>query len=84
MEALLVLALGVAAAWLSRRLGWPMPVGQVLLGVVLGVAVLGWVETDARLQLLGRVGVVLLLGMAGVELGLGKLKAAGWPAFRVA
>ena len=53
----------------------PVPVGQVLLGVLLGSAVLGWAEADARLR---------LLGMAGIELGLGNLKAAGWPAFWVA
>lgn len=84
MEALLVLTLGMAVAWFSRRLGLPGPVAQVLLGVVLGGAVLGWVEPDAGLQLLGEVGVVLLLGMAGIELGLGNLRAAGWPAVWVA
>lgn len=34
MDALLVLALGLAAAWLSRRMRWPAPVAQMLLGVV--------------------------------------------------
>lgn len=84
VDSLLVLVLGVAVAWGCRRIRVPAPVGQVLLGVVLGGAVLGLVEPNARLQLLGQVGVVLLLGMAGLELGLGSLKAAGWAGFWVA
>ncbi len=81
---LLVLGLGGAAGWLARRAGLPAPVGQVLLGVVLGEAALGWVVPHPAVHWLGQVGVVLLLGMAGLELGLDNLKSAGWPAFWVA
>ncbi|MEA3274089.1 MAG: cation:proton antiporter [Pseudomonadota bacterium] len=81
---LLVLTLGVTAGWMSRRVGLPAAVGQVALGAVLGPAVLGWVAPDEALRLLAEIGVVLLLGMAGLHIGLERLVAAGWPAWWVA
>lgn len=83
-EILLVLTLGVAAGWLGRRVGLPAAVGQVVLGAVLGPAVLGWVSPDEALRLLAEIGVVLLLGMAGLHIGLERLVAAGQSAWWVA
>ena len=84
LEILLVLILGVAAGWLGRRVGLPAAVGQVALGAVLGPAVLGWVSPDDALRLLAEIGVVLLLGMAGLHIGLERLVAAGRSAWWVA
>ena len=75
---LLILLLGAAAGWLSRRVGLPAAVGQVALGAILGPAVLGWIAADDALRLLAEIGVVLLLGMAGLHIGLDRLMAAGW------
>ena len=80
----LVLTLGIAAGWLSRHLGLPAAVGQVALGALLGPATLGWVAPDAILRLLAEVGVILLLGMAGLHIGLDRLMAAGSAAWGVA
>ena len=71
-------------SWLSQRLGFPNAVAQVLLGVLLGTAVLGWVPHSTVLHHFGEVGVVLLLGVAAVELGTGRLTAAGSSGFFVA
>lgn len=81
---LLILLLGAAAGWLSRRVGLPAAVGQVALGAILGPAVLGWIAADDALRLLAEIGVVLLLGMAGLHIGLDRLMAAGWAACWVA
>lgn len=81
---LLVLVLGAAVSGLSRWLNFPNAVAQVILVVLLGSAVLGWVEHSATLHTLGEVGVVLLLGVAGLELGIDRLKAAGWAGMVVA
>lgn len=74
----LVGVLGAALGWISLRLSFPNAVGQVVLGVILGSAVLGWVSHSPLLHWFGEIGVVLLLGVAGIELGFDRLKAAGW------
>ncbi len=83
-DILLVLVLGGAVGWLSQRLNFPNAVAQVVLGVLIGTAVLGWVPHSGVLHAFGEVGVVLLLGVAGLELGIDRLKAAGWAGAGVA
>lgn len=83
-DIMLVLALGSGIGWMSQRFKFPNAVAQVLLGVLLGTAVLGWVEHSETLHLLGEIGVVLLLGAAGLEIGINRLKTAGWAGVAVA
>ena len=80
----IVLALGGVLGWLSQRLNFPNAVAQVVLGVILGAAFLGWVVHGDLLHVLGEIGVVLLLGVAGLELGIERLKAAGLAGVAVA
>ncbi len=84
VDFLLVLFLGTGVAWLSGRLRLPAAVGQVLLGLVIGPPLLGWIASNSGLQTLSDLGVVLLLGMAGLHLGLGRLARAGWTGLWVA
>ncbi len=81
---LLVLLLGTAIGYLSQRFTFPNAVAQVLLGVLLGSAVFGWVEHSRILHLLGEIGVLVLLGVAGLELSINRLKFAGWAGAAVA
>ncbi len=81
---ILILLFGVSAAWLAERFGQPTAVAQVLVGLIIGPPLLGWIEPGEELQLLGQLGVLLLLGMAGMQLGLGQLAREGWTGFRVA
>lgn len=83
-DVLLVLVLGSALGWLSQRFNLPNAVAQVVLGVLLGTAVLGWVPHSPALHTVGEIGVVLLLGVAGLELGFDRLRAAGWAGAAVA
>ncbi len=83
-DILMILLLGGSLSWLSQRLGFPNAVAQVLLGVLLGTAVLGWVPHSQTLHYFGEVGVVLLLGVAAVELGTKRLTSAGSTGFFVA
>lgn len=83
-DILLVLLLGGVSAWLSQRFRLPNAVLQVLLGVVLGAAVLGWVPHSPLLHVFGEIGVLLLLGTAGLALGIRRLQAAGWAGVAVA
>lgn len=76
-DTLVVLVLGGGLSWLSQRLRFPNAVAQVLFGVLLGTAVLGWISHTPMLHAVGEVGVVMLLGVAGLELGLDRLTKAG-------
>lgn len=83
-DVLLVLLAGGALSWLSRHLSFPNAVAQVLLGVALGSAVLGWVTPVPALGVLGEIAVVLLLGVAGIEIGFEHLRKAGGAGVTVA
>lgn len=83
-DIILILLLGIGLNWVSPRVSIPAAAMQVLLGVVIGPGLLGWVLPDDRMRLLGEVGVVLLLGTAGLHLGLGPLARAGWAGLWVA
>ncbi|HID81518.1 MAG TPA: cation:proton antiporter [Chromatiales bacterium] len=81
---LLILLLGVSVGWLASRIGQPAAVAQVLLGLVIGPPLLGWVDTGEALELIGQLGVVLLLGMAGMHIGSRHLAKHGLTALWVA
>ena len=66
-----------AAAQLSHRFGLPAVFGELLLGLVLGPSLLGWLAPSETLQLLADIGVILLMFMAGLETDMVAMKAAG-------
>jgi len=84
LDVAVVLVLGGVLNGLCRHWQFPSAVAQVLLGVLLGGAVLGVVVHTPVLHDIGQVGVVLLLGLAGLELGMDRLAAAGWSGVMVA
>ncbi|TAK94420.1 MAG: sodium:proton antiporter, partial [Verrucomicrobia bacterium] len=80
----------IAAAWifgrLAKRIRQPLSVGEILAGIVLGPSVLGLIwpaewpalfpkETQQSLQLLGKLGILLLLFQVGMEFDYGHLRA---------
>lgn len=80
----------VFAAWLfgrlARRVGQPLAVGEILAGIVLGPSLLGtlWPAADSllfqpgtqqSLQLLGKLGLILLLFQVGMEFDYGHLRS---------
>ncbi|PES21005.1 sodium:proton antiporter [Bacillus anthracis] len=60
---------------LSVRLGQPSVLGKLIVGIVIGPAVLGWIENSELLTQLSNVGVILLMFMAGLETDLDELNA---------
>jgi Kef-type K+ transport system membrane component KefB/Trk K+ transport system NAD-binding subunit len=50
-----------------RPLGLPTIMGELIVGVVLGPAVLGWIQPGELLQLLAEIGIFFLMFHAGVE-----------------
>lgn len=60
---------------LSVRLGQPSVLGKLIVGIVIGPAILGWIENSELLTQLSNVGVILLMFMAGLETDLDELNA---------
>lgn len=56
-----------AAAVILRRLGWPTVMGELVMGVILGPAVLGWVEPSEVIEVLAGMGIFFLMLHTGVE-----------------
>jgi Kef-type K+ transport system membrane component KefB len=60
-----------------KRLGQPTIVGEILAGLIVGPAVLGWVELTETLEVFAELGVVFLLFWVGLETRIGELRAVG-------
>jgi Kef-type K+ transport system membrane component KefB len=74
---LIVVAAGFAAPLalgLVPRVRLPAVVLEILIGIVIGPAVLGWVEVDEPVEVMALVGLALLLFLAGLEIDLSALR----------
>jgi Kef-type K+ transport system membrane component KefB len=74
---LIVVVAGFAAPFalgLVPKLRLPAVVLEIVLGIVLGPAVLGWVEIDEPVEVLSLVGLAFLLFLAGLEIDLHALR----------
>lgn len=68
---------------LFKRIGQPPVIGEILAGVVVGPALLGWYRVGAETTLFAEIGVVLLLFQVGVETRLVDLVRVGPTALAV-
>jgi Kef-type K+ transport system membrane component KefB/Trk K+ transport system NAD-binding subunit len=61
----------LSAVWLVavtlRPLGLPTIMGELIVGVLLGPAVFGWIQPNELIQLLAEIGIFFLMFHAGVE-----------------
>ena len=74
---LIVVAAGFAAPLLLGLvpgLRLPSVVLEIVLGILIGPAVLGWVEVDEPVEVLALVGLAFLLFLAGLEIDLAALR----------
>ncbi len=59
---------------LFPKIRLPSAVLEIVVGIVIGPAVLGWVERDLPIQILALVGLAFLLFLGGLEIDLHRLR----------
>ena len=85
MEELNILNLLIilVAAWLggsaSKKLGYPAILGELVIGIILGPALVGLLDTSEMLAVLAEVGIILLMVYIGIEINFRDLGKASWP-----
>ena len=86
----IILVAAKLAGDLATRLGQPAVLGELLVGVLLGTLPLAGftgleqLKSDASLDMLARIGVLLLLFEVGLESTVGQMLKVGWSALLVA
>lgn len=81
---MLILLFTKLAGHLSVKLGQPAVLGKLISGIVLGPAVLGWVQDSDFIHYMSEIGVLLLMFIAGMETDLAQLRRNWKSAFAVA
>lgn len=71
----LVLAGSVIFGAIAEKIGLPKMIGEMFVGIVLGPALLGWIQPHAWLAIFSEMGVMLLMFLAGLETDFHKLRA---------
>ncbi|MEK5184711.1 cation:proton antiporter [Solibacillus sp. FSL W7-1324] len=70
LQIMLVLFATKLAGHLAARLGQPSVLGKIIVGIILGPALLGWVHDTELLTVFSQIGVLLLMFLAGLETDL--------------
>lgn len=76
-ELMIILVATKLAGDLAARLGQPSVLGKLLIGLILGPSVLGWIENTEVLSEISQIGVILLMFIAGLETDLKEFKRSG-------
>ena len=78
-DLILILAAGLVAAVVCRRLNVSVLLGYLVIGTILGDGALGWVRDDShQIAHVAEVGVFLLLCSIGVEFSIDDVRRLGW------
>jgi Kef-type K+ transport system membrane component KefB len=77
LQVFVIFAAAKAAGEVFVRLRLPAIVGELLVGILLGPHVLGWIHVDRATDVLAQLGIVVLLFTAGLETRVGDLVRVG-------
>ncbi len=72
------------AGWIFQHLRFPVVIGQLLVGIIAGPSVLGWVHPSEMLDIFSTIGAILLMFIAGLETDMKQMRAVGGAAFTAA
>lgn len=78
LSLLLVLGAAMIGGAVARRIGYPSILGELVAGIVFGPPLLGWIESDEALAVLGEFGVLLMMLYIGMHIDLNDLRRASW------
>jgi Kef-type K+ transport system membrane component KefB len=73
----LILLVAAVAGYLAHLARQPVLVAYILVGILLGPAVFGFVADDAVIEGLAKVGIAILLFLVGLKLDIGLIKSTG-------
>ncbi|WP_462413624.1 cation:proton antiporter [Neobacillus sp. Marseille-QA0830] len=77
LQLAIILVAAKLAGHLSVRFGQPSVLGELIVGVLLGPSVLGFIHESDTLSAFSQIGVILLMFMAGLETDLDEFKRSG-------
>jgi Kef-type K+ transport system membrane component KefB len=83
-ELAILLAAAFAGGLLVRRLGYPMALGELLIGIVIGPFAFGFVRQTEMVSMFAELGAIILLFYIGLETEMGMLKKYFLPSIMVA
>ncbi|MCA9563862.1 MAG: cation:proton antiporter [Myxococcales bacterium] len=78
LNVLSVVLAAYAGGLLARKAGYPMVLGEILAGIVLGPPLLGLLAPDEGVLLLGQLGILFMMLYIGMELEPEELRKASW------
>jgi Kef-type K+ transport system membrane component KefB len=67
LEVMILLAAAMLGIVLAKRLGQSAIVGEILIGVLIGPTLLGWVHYDEPVKVLAELGAIFMLFTIGLE-----------------
>lgn len=73
-DLVLILICTAVASHYCKRFNVPAVIGELLVGVILGPALLGFITTDNFITMFAEIGVIILMFIAGLESNLELLK----------
>jgi Kef-type K+ transport system membrane component KefB len=73
----LILLVAAGAGYLAHLAKQPVLVAYIFVGILLGPAVFGFVQADAVIEGLAKVGIAILLFLVGLKLEIGLIKSTG-------
>ncbi|MDN4074076.1 cation:proton antiporter [Fictibacillus terranigra] len=77
LQIAIILIASKLAGSFSVRFGQPSVLGKLIIGIILGPAVLGWINETETLTEFSQIGVILLMFIAGLESDVDEFKRTG-------
>lgn len=75
LELVIIILATKIAGFIATKFGQPSVLGEIIVGIIIGPAVLGFVEKNELLHIFSELGVIFLMFFAGIETNLKDLTA---------